>query len=151
LSTYGARAGAGLVLTRRSACGDRATLEAIAEALGLKKAHASERQEEIAATRVPSLEGIVLQNLLAHLPAPEFDLIAPALLAVLEAQPSLDDDTVAQSLASRLGRLGTPSIPLLEQMIFSKPKRPFRAAIHGLCRVGAEAAPLAERCARLPS
>ena len=91
----------------------------------------------------------VLQGILAQLPAAEFDAIGPDLLAVLNAQANLNDDTVEQTLATRLGRFGVAALPVLERMVFSRPKRPFRAAIYGLCRVGAEAEPLAERVAAL--
>ena len=83
------------------------------------------------------------------LPAADFDAIGPDLLAVLNAQADLNDDTVEQTLATRLGRFGVAALPVLERMVFSQPKRPFRAAIYGLCRVGAEAEPLAERVAAL--
>lgn len=91
----------------------------------------------------------VLQHILAHLPGADFDAIGPALLAVLAPRPSLNDDTVARPLASRLGQLGPSAVPLLERMTFARPKRPFAAAILGLCRAGPQAAPLAERIAQL--
>jgi hypothetical protein len=189
----------------------------IAQALGLEKAFAAERRDEIAAVQIPSLDNIVgesterslkvldevianparritvhdlrglaeqpdllgdrparmveairvglgngsgkgrgnyetarvLQGILAALPAADFDAIGPELLAVLNAQANLNDDTVEQTLATRLGRFGVAALPVLERMVFSQPKRPFRAAIYGLCRVGAEAEPLAERLASL--
>lgn len=91
----------------------------------------------------------VLQGILADLPAADFDAIGPDVLAVLNAQATLNDDTVEQTLATRLGRFGVAALPALERMVFSRPKRPFRAAIYGLCRVGAEAESLAERLASL--
>jgi hypothetical protein len=91
----------------------------------------------------------VLQGILAALPAADFDAIGPGLLAVLNAQANLNDDTVEQTLATRLGRFGVAALPALERMVFSQPKRPFRAAIYGLCRVGAAAEPLAERLVAL--
>lgn len=185
----------------------------IAQALGLEKAFAAERRDEIAAVQIPSLDNIVgdsterslkvldevianparriivhdvpglagradllgdrvprmvpaigralangqatyetarvLQGILADLPAADFDAIGPDVLAVLNAQATLNDDTVEQTLATRLGRFGVAALPALERMVFSRPKRPFRAAIYGLCRVGAEAESLAERLASL--
>jgi hypothetical protein len=185
----------------------------IAQALGLEKAFAAERRDEIAAVQIPSLDNIVgesterslkvldevianparriivhdvpglarradllgdrlphmvpaigralangratfetarvLQGILADLPAADFDAIGPAMLEMLNAQATLNDDTVEQTLATRLGRFGVAALPALERMVFSRPKRPFRAAIYGLCRVGAEAEPLAERVAAL--
>ncbi len=91
----------------------------------------------------------VLQGILAALPAAEFDAIGPALLEMLKARAVLNDDTVQQALATRLGRFGMAALPVLERMVFSQPKRPFRAAIYGLCRVGAAAEPLAERVVAL--
>ena len=185
----------------------------VAEALGLEKAFAADRRDEIAALQIPSLDNIVgesterslkvldevianparriivhdvpglagrvdllgdrvprlvpaisralangqatyetarvLQGILAQLPAADFDAIGPAMLEMLNAQSSLNDDTVEQSLATRLGRFGAPALPVLERMVFSRPKRPFRAAIYGLCRVGVDAESLAERLAAL--
>lgn len=190
-----------------------ATLDAIAEALGLQRIGANSRRDEIAATPFPSLEAVVganadvslrvvdglianplqritihdvkglaerpealrerapaivetigralangrptyetarvLQDLVAHLPAADFDAIAPALLVVLQAQPALGEDTVSQPMARRLGRLGAAAVPLLARTALSTPRRPFRGAIQGLCRTGAHAAPLAERLAVL--
>jgi hypothetical protein len=79
----------------------------------------------------------------------EFDIIAPALLAMFNAQRTLTDDMVEATLAARLGSRGAAALPLLERLIFSNPRRPMSAALYGLCRVGAEAAPLAERIAAL--
>lgn len=91
----------------------------------------------------------VLQGILAALPAADFDAIGPAMLEMLNAQAFLNDDTVEQALATRLGRFGAAALPAVERMVFSRPKRPFRAAIYGLCRIGAEVEPLAERLASL--
>jgi hypothetical protein len=192
-----------------------ATIEAVAGSLGLEKAFAADRREEIEATPVPTLDTIVgrstdlslavldavikdpmrritvhdvrglaeqpallgdrppamvaavgralangrstyetarvLQGILAHLPAPDFDTIGPALIAVLAAQPALDSDILSATLANRLGRLGAPAVPILERVLFANPRRPYRAALYGLCRAGADAAPLAERIASLAS
>jgi hypothetical protein len=91
----------------------------------------------------------VLQDILVALPASAFDAIGPSLLAVFEAQSRLDDDAVSQPMASRLGRFGTQAVPTLERLVFSNQRRAFLAAVYGLCRVGPDAAPLAEKLAAL--
>jgi hypothetical protein len=91
----------------------------------------------------------VLQDILVALPAADFDAIGPSLLAVFEAQARLDDDAVSQPMASRLGRFGTQAVPTLERLVFSNQRRVFLAAVYGLCRVGPDAAPLAEKIAAL--
>jgi hypothetical protein len=93
----------------------------------------------------------VLQDLLAHLPATEFDAVSGALLATLNAQSLLNEATVAGSLANRLGQLGPTALPVLEQLVFSTPKRPVTGAFYGLCRIGAAAAHRAELIAELAS
>jgi hypothetical protein len=93
----------------------------------------------------------VLQQLLAQLPGTDFVAIGAALLEVLNAEQVINDRTVADTLATRLGELGSPALPVLDKLIFSTPKRPALGAIYGLCRVGSAAADRAEQLAVIAS
>lgn len=93
----------------------------------------------------------VFQGLLAQLPVTEFEAIGPAILDVLNRQDLLNDDTVADEFAARLGQLGPPALPALEKLVFSTPKRPLPGAIYGMCRIGSAASHRAELLAELAS
>lgn len=86
----------------------------------------------------------VLQELLAQLPPAEFAALGGRLLDVLRAQKVIDDRTVSDALATRLGELGSPALPVLEKLVFPPAKRPALGAIYGLCRMGPAAASRAE-------
>lgn len=93
-----------------------------------------------------------LQQLLAALPDAEFHRIADELLRRLDEgrprigygrQRSPPSERIDHHLATRLGDLGTASLPVLERLVFTM--RPSAAAILGLCRMGRESSHLAER------
>lgn len=88
-----------------------------------------------------------LQRLLASLPLASFRQHGAAILGTFKGYRTLDPDYIESTLLTRLGDLGADAVPLLQQLAFEISRTPQPSAIFGLCRVGRDAAPLAETIA----
>ena len=116
----------------------------------LYSARASEIVTAIASTLevpLPKLEiAAGLGELLAGLPDAQFAAIAPRLLEIYAHAPQLNMDVIWDHMASRLGDLGEPALPVLDRLAFEH-KEPWSRPIYAICRVGVPAARDGERIA----